>query len=371
MRRSPGAVPDTPPATALTRGDRILISICLALVCALAWAYLVHLGRQMSAEMEFHAAMGMSMMDLPWTMADVLFTFAMWTVMMVGMMAGSAAPVLLLFAASRAKRAEPGVKFSVLMFGLGYLAVWTGFSAGAALAQWALHEAAMLSPAMSASSPYLAGAILIGAGAYQLTPWKGACLTHCQSPLGFLMAHWREGPTGALRMGIHHGVYCLGCCWAIMCVLFVVGVMNLVWVAVLTVFVLIEKVGPAGTMVARLAGGAMVIAGIVKLASASGIEGSGMELPPVAHVVNGHRGAFAFDIDGKRLAEMAYSVAGDGIIIIEHTDVNSALRGTGAGKMLLAALVEWARAEGKKVIPICPFAKSVFEKTPEFQDVLK
>ena len=96
-----------------------------------------------------------------------------------------------------------------------------------------------------------------------------------------------------------------------------------------------------------------------------------MELPPVTHDAGGHRGAFAFDLDGKRLAEMAYSVAGDGVIIIEHTEVNSALRGTGAGKMLLAALVEWARAEGKKVIPICPFAKSAFEKTPEFQDVLK
>ena len=98
---------------------------------------------------------------------------------------------------------------------------------------------------------------------------------------------------------------------------------------------------------------------------------SGMELPEVTHVVNGHRGAFAFESEGKRLAEMTYSVAGDGMVIIEHTDVNSALRGTGAGKKLLAALIDWARAEGKKVIPLCPFAKSVFEKTPEYQDVLK
>ncbi len=96
-----------------------------------------------------------------------------------------------------------------------------------------------------------------------------------------------------------------------------------------------------------------------------------MELPEVTHDASGHRGAFAFEIDGTRLAEMTYSVAGDGMIIVDHTDVDSALRGTGAGKKLLAALVEWARAEGKKVIPLCPFAKSVFEKTPEFQDVLK
>ena len=104
----------------------------------------------------------------------------------------------------------------------------------------------MLSPAMAASSPRLAGAILIAAGAYQLTPFKGACLTQCRSPLGFLMTNWRDGNMGALQMGVRHGVYCLGCCWALMCVLFVVGVMNLAWVAALTVFVLIEKVGPAG-----------------------------------------------------------------------------------------------------------------------------
>ena len=272
-------MPSQSPAAALSRRDRILISTCLVLICALAWAYLVHLDRQMSAEMAFHAAMGMSMMDIPWTMTDVFLTFAMWTVMMVGMMAGSAAPVLLLFAASRAKRlpavalaeagAESGVKSSVLMFGLGYLAVWTGFSACAALAQWALHQAAMLSPAMSASSPYLAGVILIVAGAYQLTPWKGACLTHCRSPLGFLMSHWRDGQLGAFQMGLRHGAYCLGCCWALMCVLFVTGVMNLVWVAMLTGLVLIEKVGRTGIMVARLAGAVMVVVGIVKIVMAS------------------------------------------------------------------------------------------------------
>jgi predicted metal-binding membrane protein len=103
------------------------------------------------------------------------------------------------------------------------------------------------------------------AGAYQLTPWKGACLTHCRSPLGFLMTHWREGRFGALQMGARHGAYCLGCCWALMCVLFVVGVMNLVWVAALTAFVLLEKAGPAGAIVARVAGAAMVLAGILVL----------------------------------------------------------------------------------------------------------
>ena len=212
------------------------------------------------------AQMGMTI-DMSWTAADVFFTFAMWAVMMVGMMAGTAAPVLLLFAAARAGRGDRGMRLAVLMFGLGYMTVWVGFSACAALAQWALHQAALLSPSMAASSPYLASAILIVAGAYQLTPWKGACLTHCRSPLGFLMTNWHDGRLGALQMGARHGAYCLGCCWGLMCVLFVVGVMNLVWVAALTGFVLLEKIGPAGTVVARVAGAAMVLVGILLIAA--------------------------------------------------------------------------------------------------------
>jgi len=206
------------------------------------------------------ADMGMKM-DMPWTAADVLFTFAMWAVMMVGMMAVSAAPVTLLFAGMHRARGAPRWPFVVFSFGAGYLLVWIGFSAGAALAQWALHRAAMLSPAMTTSSPRLGGAILIAAGVYQLTPFKGACLTHCRSPLGFLMSRWRDGTAGALRMGIAHGTYCLGCCWALMCVLFAVGVMNLVWVAAMAILVLVEKIAPAGALVARAAGVAMITAG--------------------------------------------------------------------------------------------------------------
>jgi predicted metal-binding membrane protein len=125
----------------------------------------------------------------------------------------------------------------------------------------------MLSPAMAASSPSLAGSILIGAGAYQFTPWKGACLRHCRHPLGFLMTHGRDGQLGAFQMGVSHGAYCLGCCWALMCVLFAVGVMNLVWVAALTGFVLLEKTGPAGSVVARVAGATLVLAGFLLIAA--------------------------------------------------------------------------------------------------------
>ena len=249
----------------LSRRDRVLIWSCLAVITLLAWAYLIHLDRQMASAMAYDgmmAEMGMAM-SMPWTPADVFFTFVMWAVMMVGMMAGTATPVLMLFAGMHAGRGGRRVPLIVLIFGAGYVIVWIGFSACAALVQWGLHQAAMLSPAMAASSPLLSGAILVAAGVYQLTPFKGACLTRCRSPLGFLMSHWRDGTSGALLMGLRHGAACLGCCWALMCVLFVVGVMNLVWVAALTGFVLIEKIGPAGVGIARIAGAAMVVVGVL------------------------------------------------------------------------------------------------------------
>lgn len=208
------------------------------------------------------AEMGMSM-DMPWTITDAVFTFVMWTVMMVAMMTPAAAPVVLIFAGMQRKQTGRRLPAALLVFGAGYLLVWSAFSAVAAAAQWALHEAAMLSPAMKTASPWLGGGILIAAGIYQLTPSKRACLTHCQSPLGFLMSHWRNGTNGALRMGMAHGAYCLGCCWALMCVLFVVGVMNLVWVALLSAFVLLEKIGPAGQTVSRVVGAGMVAAGVL------------------------------------------------------------------------------------------------------------
>jgi predicted metal-binding membrane protein len=195
---------------------------------------------------------------------DFLYTFAMWAVMMAGMMAPSAAPVFLLYAKTRAARGEGMTSPAVLLFGSGYLTVWTAFSVCAALAQGALHQAALLSPAMKVASPRIAGAILIAAGVYQLTPWKQKCLTHCRSPLGFLMTQWRQGLRGAFQMGLSHGLFCVGCCWALMGILFAVGVMNLVWVAVLTAVVLLEKVGPAGAIAARVAGVALVVFGVLR-----------------------------------------------------------------------------------------------------------
>lgn len=263
--RFPGAARSPTPVAAPSPRGRALIAGCIALITALAWAYLVHLDRHMGSSIEadtMMSKMGM-VMNQPWGARDVFFTFAMWAVMMVGMMTPSALPVLLLFAGVHAQRAERGVAPAVLLFGLGYLAVWLGFSACATVAQWALHQGALLSSTMATSSARAAGAILIAAGAYQLTPLKGGCLTQCQSPLGFLMSNWRDGSSGAVLMGLRHGAFCLGCCWALMGVLFVVGVMNLAWVGVLTIFILVEKIGPAGARVARVGGAVLIALGVV------------------------------------------------------------------------------------------------------------
>lgn len=248
--------------------QRVVIASCIAVVCVVAWWYLIRLRGQMSSV----AGTGMSMMEMgmvtnaPWGVGDALFTFTMWTVMMIGMMTPSATPVLMVFAASHVRRAERGVPVAVPAFGLGYVAVWAGFSAVATLAQWALHQTALLSPAMATTSSYLGATILIAAGVYQLTPLKRACLTHCQTPMGFLMSHWRDGPAGAFRMGWQHGLYCVGCCWALMGVLFAVGVMNLVWVAVLTAFILVEKLGVGGRHVSRIAGALLICGGVAMVA---------------------------------------------------------------------------------------------------------
>jgi predicted metal-binding membrane protein len=250
---------------ALPRRDLLLILGCIAAATFFAWLYLIHLDRQMSPAASYDqmmAAMGMAS-NTAWKAADFFFTFAMWAVMMVGMMGPSAAPMILLFGAAQAKNKRGAPLAQASVFALGYVVVWTLFSALATLAQWALHEGALLSPSMAVLSPRIGGAVLLIAGAYQLSPWKNSCLAHCRSPLSFLMTHWRPGKLGAFSIGVHHGAYCLGCCWALMCVLFVVGIMNLLWVAILTVFVLLEKIGPQGAWVARLSGAALIVAGLV------------------------------------------------------------------------------------------------------------
>lgn len=276
MRHSPGREPEPAGAVplpdarrfgALPQRDRLLVWGCMLVIAALAWGYLLHLHRSMAPATD-HAAMmaGMGMaMPMRWSAADGLYTLAMWVVMMIGMMAPAAAPVMLVYAGLQRRRPGRRLPAAVVCFGLGYLAVWVGFSAAITLVQWGLHQTMLLSPAMAISSRVAAGAILCLAGLYQLTPWKRACLTHCRSPLGFLMTNWRDGKRGALTMGLRHGAFCLGCCWALMAVLFVTGVMALVWVAALALLVLLEKAGPAGLQLARLSGVVLIVAGALMI----------------------------------------------------------------------------------------------------------
>ena len=272
---STAGAPD--PIAVLVGRDRALVWTGVAGLAVVAWLYLVHLSRGM-AGMPSDGGMagmpGMAPVLAPWTLADLLATVAMWAIMMVAMMLPSAAPVILLSAAvNRKRREQGGLAVPTGVFVLGYLLVWGGFSVGAALAQWGLHTAALLSPAMATTSPILAGALLIAAGVYQLTPLKEVCLAKCRSPLGFLMTEWREGPAGALRMGLRHGTYCLGCCWMLMGLLFVLGVMNLLWVAVIAGFILLEKVAPGGPMMGRVGSAVLILAGVVMLGRATGMGG--------------------------------------------------------------------------------------------------
>ena len=249
---------------ALAKRDRAVVLAALAAVAALAW---VHLGLTARA-MGRHAAMGMAMPRMEeWSAVDVLLLFVMWAVMMVAMMLPTAAPVVLTFASiQRRRRERDGPYVSTAVFALGYLLVWTAYGAGAALAQWALHEAALLSPTMASTSAVLGGGLLIGAGLFQFTPLKRVCLTQCRSPITALSSGWKEGTRGALRMGVRHGGYCVGCCWVLMALLFVAGVMNLLWVATIAAFVLIEKVAPGGGWVGRVAGALLVGWGVWMIA---------------------------------------------------------------------------------------------------------
>ncbi len=241
---------------AILKRDRAAVLAALIGITALAWAYLFLL----AADMPDMGSAATTARPRPWSALDFWLMFLMWAVMMVGMMAPSAAPMILLFANVQRKSREKGGPFIPTgAFLSGYLIAWTAFSLAAAAAQWALDQTALLSPMMASASPWLGGALLIAAGVYQLTPLKNACLAHCRAPLHFISHHWRPGPSGALRMGAEHGAFCVGCCWALMGLLFVAGVMNLIWVAVIAGFVLLEKVAPFGPRAGRWSGALLII----------------------------------------------------------------------------------------------------------------
>jgi predicted metal-binding membrane protein len=239
----------------LVRRDRVVVAAGLAAMAMLAWAYLLRMTAGMNAaamEANMHTAMGMPEMR-SWGTADLIALFLMWAVMMAAMMLPSAAPFILLVVGVYRRRGAHARGFTAA-FVTGYLAAWTMFSMVAAAGQVLLHRAALLSSAMASRSTIVGGAILLVAGAYQWLPIKTACLTFCRSPLGFLSREWREGTAGAFLMGLRHGLFCVGCCWALMALLFVVGVMNLVWVAAIAAFVLLEKLSREGPRLGRAAG---------------------------------------------------------------------------------------------------------------------
>jgi predicted metal-binding membrane protein len=202
----------------------------------------------------------------PWTATEFGLRLAMWAIMMVAMMVPTAAPMTLLYAAVARKAAAPHPLASTSIFVAGYIAMWMIFSVAATLAQHALDQAALLSPMMVSRSAVFGAALLIAAGVYQLTPLKNACLRNCRAPAHFLSRYWRTGTLGAFRMGLRLGAYCVGCCWILMGLLFVGGVMNLLWIAAIAVFVLLEKSIPFGEVGGRIAGVTMILVGALSLA---------------------------------------------------------------------------------------------------------
>jgi predicted metal-binding membrane protein len=253
------------------RRDRVVVLTGLALIAVLSWAYVSSLAPD--AHNTDVGGMG-AQMTMPrmqaWGPADFGLTFGMWAVMMVAMMTPSAAPMILMFAGvNRRRREQQGPYVPTGVFLAGYLAVWAAFAVLATAAQWALHAVSLLSPMTAITSPVVGGVLLVAAGVYQWTPLKHACLSKCRSPLGFVLNEWREGRWGAFLMGLKHGGYCAGCCWSLMALLFVAGVMNLLWVAAIAGFVLLEKVAPGGERLGRVAGvalagwGAWMVAGLL------------------------------------------------------------------------------------------------------------
>ena len=237
----------------LLKRDRATVVCGLAGLAALSWVYLICMDWGMR-----HMDVGVEMLIMPamqhWTAWDLVLVFLMWTIMMVAMMLPAASPMVLLFAEISRRRNDRDAFVSSWYFLSGYLTAWTGFSILATLAQWGLLTADLVSPMMVSTNKILGAGLLLIAGFFQFSPLKNACLAHCRSPIGFFATEWRPGSLGAFKMGLKHGGYCLGCCWALMGLLFAFGVMNLLWVAGLSVFVLLEKVIPWPQLVSRLAG---------------------------------------------------------------------------------------------------------------------
>jgi predicted metal-binding membrane protein len=254
------------------RRDRVIVAAALAVLTALAWTYILWLavdmgmgGMDMTGFRMIPAGIGlMAPAFAPWQPIEFAYVFAMWAVMMVGMMTPSAASMILIYAQVGRQALAQGKPFAPTgWFVAGYLLAWTGFALIATAAQWGLDRVALLDPMMASASRTFGGLVLIAAGAYQWTPLKDKCLAQCQSPPVFIARQggFRGGPRGSLQLGLRHGAYCIGCCWVLMALLFVGGVMNVLWIAAISAFVLIEKVVLAGRLISRVAGLGFIAAG--------------------------------------------------------------------------------------------------------------
>ena len=268
----PPAMPFQTTATEqLLRRDRWIVGLGLVLIAGLAWLFVLDgAGTGMSVR-------AMTTWQFPppvmphanegWALDYWAVMLVMWWVMMVAMMVPSAAPMILLYARvtrhAQMKGQMEAAAVPTSIFAFGYLVAWLGFSLAATALQWALEQAGLMHAMMMWSlNPWLSGGLLIAAGAYQLSPIKDICLRHCRSPAEYLARHFRKGRWGALQMGLRHGIYCIGCCWFLMALLFAGGIMNLVWIAGLAIFVLVEKLAPYGQWIARVSGVLFVAGGV-------------------------------------------------------------------------------------------------------------
>jgi predicted metal-binding membrane protein len=270
--------------SAVIRRDRAIVIAALTIITVLAWAYTLWVASNMPGMTTSGAMSDMPDMNAgggsaavepgfrSWSIADFGFVFVMWAVMMVGMMTPSVAPMVLLYTIVGRKAAAIGRPLApTAWFLAGYLSAWVAFSLAATTAQWILTRLALLTPMMESAGGIFGGSLLIAAGLYQWSPLKNTCLKQCQEPLWFLMNHggFRSEHFAALRLGAEHGLYCIGCCWVLMALLFVGGVMNVLWIAGLAILILLEKVVPTGRLIPRLAGAGLAAAGLFLLFHAS------------------------------------------------------------------------------------------------------
>lgn len=256
------ATSSTPEFAPLPPAERWTLIGAVTAVAASGWAWMLYMDwvmRDMMRGGPSTAWMPPSAGAGGWTGYDFWMLFAMWAIMMVAMMTPSAIPMLRMYRTVQRNRSQQTLEaVSWGIFLVGYLASWTLFSAVISVVQWPLHEWGLLDPMMDSRSPLFSGILLIVAGLYQWTPWKDACLTQCRTPLQFLLARWKDGRSGALQMSFEHGLYCIGCCWALMLVLFAVGMMNMLWVAAIMLFVIVEKALPSPARLFRTATGLLL-----------------------------------------------------------------------------------------------------------------